>query len=101
MLNKPDLIIADEPTTALDVTIQGQVIYEMKLCKNTDTALLWITHDLAVVAGIANRICVMYAGRVVEQVQLKDNFKARTSIHQRTSRERAPSKSTEHSPYSR
>ena len=68
MLNKPDLIIADEPTTALDVTIQGQVIYEMqKLCKNTDTALLWITHDLAVVAGIANRICVMYAGRVVEQ----------------------------------
>ncbi|MEG9863029.1 MAG: ABC transporter ATP-binding protein [Parvularculales bacterium] len=68
MLNKPDLIIADEPTTALDVTIQGQVIHEMqRLCKDTKTALLWITHDLAVVAGIADRICVMYAGRVVEQ----------------------------------
>ena len=68
MLNHPDLIIADEPTTALDVTIQGQVIYEMqRLCRNTKTALLWITHDLAVVAGLADRICVMYAGRIVEQ----------------------------------
>ena len=68
MLNRPDLIIADEPTTALDVTIQGQVIHEMqKLSKKTKTALLWITHDLAVVAGISNRICVMYAGRIVEQ----------------------------------
>ena len=68
MLNHPDLIIADEPTTALDVTIQGQVIHEIqKLCKKTKTALLWITHDLAVVAGISNRICVMYAGRIVEQ----------------------------------
>lgn len=68
MLNKPDLIIADEPTTALDVTIQGQVIHEMqRLCRETKTALLWITHDLAVVAGIAERICVMYAGRIVEQ----------------------------------
>ena len=68
MLNRPDLIIADEPTTALDVTIQGQVIHEMqKLCKKTKTALLWITHDLAVVAGISSRICVMYAGRIVEQ----------------------------------
>lgn len=68
MLNRPDLIIADEPTTALDVTIQGQVIHEMqKLCKQTKTALLWITHDLAVVAGISRRICVMYAGRIVEQ----------------------------------
>jgi len=73
MLNKPDLIIADEPTTALDVTIQGQVIYEMQeLCKKTGTALLWITHDLAVVAGIASRICVMYAGRIVEQGSVKE-----------------------------
>jgi peptide/nickel transport system ATP-binding protein len=55
MLNRPDLIIADEPTTALDVTIQGQVIYEMqRLCHDTRTALLWITHDLAVVAGIGH-----------------------------------------------
>jgi peptide/nickel transport system ATP-binding protein len=73
MLNKPDLIIADEPTTALDVTIQGQVIYEMQeLCKKTGTALLWITHDLAVVAGIASKICVMYAGRIVEQGSVDD-----------------------------
>ncbi len=68
LLNKPDLIIADEPTTALDVTIQGQILYEMqKLTRETGTALIWITHDLSVVAGLADRVCVMYAGRVVEQ----------------------------------
>jgi peptide/nickel transport system ATP-binding protein len=68
LLNKPDLIIADEPTTALDVTIQGQILYEaQKLCRETGTALIWITHDLAVVAGVADKISVMYAGRVVEQ----------------------------------
>jgi len=66
-LNEPDLIIADEPTTALDVTIQSQIIHEAQsLCKRTGTALIWITHDLAVVAGIADRIAVMYAGRIVE-----------------------------------
>ncbi len=66
-LNEPDLIIADEPTTALDVTIQSQIIHEAQsLCKRTGTALVWITHDLAVVAGIADRIAVMYAGRIVE-----------------------------------
>jgi peptide/nickel transport system ATP-binding protein len=68
LLNEPDLIIADEPTTALDVTIQAQILYEtQKLCEQTGTALLWITHDLTVVAGLANRICVMYAGKIVEQ----------------------------------
>jgi peptide/nickel transport system ATP-binding protein len=68
LLNEPDLIIADEPTTALDVTIQGQILYEMqKLSRETGAALLWITHDLSVVAGLADRICVMYAGRVVEE----------------------------------
>ncbi len=67
-LNKPDLIIADEPTTALDVTIQAQIIYEaQKLTRQTGTAMIWITHDLAVVAGLADRISVMYAGRIVEQ----------------------------------
>jgi peptide/nickel transport system ATP-binding protein len=67
LLHKPDLIIADEPTTALDVTIQGQILYEVqKLCRETATALIWITHDLTVIAGLANRICVMYAGRIVE-----------------------------------
>jgi peptide/nickel transport system ATP-binding protein len=68
LLNKPDLIIADEPTTALDVTIQAQILYEMqKLCAETRTALIWISHDLSVVAGLADRICVMYAGQDIEQ----------------------------------
>ncbi len=68
LLNSPDLIIADEPTTALDVTIQGQILYEMqKLARETGTALVWITHDLSVIAGLADRVCVMYAGRIVEQ----------------------------------
>ena len=67
MLNSPRLIIADEPTTALDVTIQAQILYEIqKLCRDTGTALLWITHDMAVVSNLADRIAVMYAGRVVE-----------------------------------
>jgi len=68
LLHGPDLIIADEPTTALDVTIQGQILYLVqRLCRDRGTALIWITHDLAVVAGIADRIAVMYAGRIVEQ----------------------------------
>jgi peptide/nickel transport system ATP-binding protein len=68
LLNRPELIIADEPTTALDVTIQAQILYEaQKLCRESGTALIWITHDLSVVAGLADRICVMYAGRIVEQ----------------------------------
>jgi peptide/nickel transport system ATP-binding protein len=68
LLNRPDLIIADEPTTALDVTIQGQILYEMqKLTRETGTALIWITHDLSVIAGLADRVSVMYAGRIVEQ----------------------------------
>jgi peptide/nickel transport system ATP-binding protein len=67
LLNNPDLIIADEPTTALDVTIQGQILYRMQeICRTRDTALIWITHDLGVVAELADRIAVMYAGRIVE-----------------------------------
>ncbi len=73
LLNKPDLIIADEPTTALDVTIQGQILYEaQKLCRELGMALIWITHDLAVVAGLADKISVMYAGKVVEQGLVDD-----------------------------
>jgi peptide/nickel transport system ATP-binding protein len=68
LLNKPDLLIADEPTTALDVTIQAQILSEVQtLCRETGTALIWITHDLSVVAGLADEICVMYAGRIVER----------------------------------
>ncbi|SIO43311.1 peptide/nickel transport system ATP-binding protein [Burkholderia sp. GAS332] len=68
MLHKPDLIIADEPTTALDVTIQAQILSEVQtLVRTQGTSLIWITHDLSVVAGLADDIAVMYAGRVVEQ----------------------------------
>jgi peptide/nickel transport system ATP-binding protein len=64
---EPRLLIADEPTTARDVTIQAQILFEVqKLCRETGTALVWITHDLAVVSGLADRIAVMYAGRIVE-----------------------------------
>jgi peptide/nickel transport system ATP-binding protein len=67
LLHEPELIIADEPTTALDVTIQAQILAEMqKLCAETGTALIWISHDLAVVSALADRIAVMYAGRIVE-----------------------------------
>src|SRR5262245_36311975 len=68
LLHRPRLLIADEPTTALDVTIQSQILAEVQsLCAQGGTALIWITHDLAVVAGLADRIAVMYAGRIVEQ----------------------------------
>ena len=96
LVNNPDLIIADEPTTALDVTIQGQILFEMqkvcresgtalnvpiqgqilaevqKLAETTGTALIWITHDLSVIAGLADEVCVMYAGRFVESGQVED-----------------------------
>ncbi|MBU3738341.1 MAG: ABC transporter ATP-binding protein [Rhodoferax sp.] len=67
LLNQPDLIICDEPTTALDVTIQSQILFEMqKLCAETGAALIWITHDLSVIAGLADSVSMMYAGRIVE-----------------------------------
>jgi peptide/nickel transport system ATP-binding protein len=72
-LNRPDLIIADEPTTALDVTIQAQILHEVQdLCRQTGTAMVWITHDLAVVSALADRIAVMYAGRIVETGTTED-----------------------------
>jgi len=65
---EPKVIIADEPTTALDVTIQAQIIDLVKdLREKLNTAVIWITHDLGVVAGLADRVIVMYGGRIVEQ----------------------------------
>ena len=73
LLHSPDLIIADEPTTALDVTIQAQILSEMqKLVREQGTSLIWITHDLSVVAGLADDVAVMYAGRIVEQGPVAD-----------------------------
>jgi peptide/nickel transport system ATP-binding protein len=67
LLHGPDLIIADEPTTALDVSIQAQILAEMKqLARQSGTALIWISHDLATVSSLADRVLVMYAGRIVE-----------------------------------
>ncbi|MBW7460886.1 ABC transporter ATP-binding protein, partial [Paenibacillus sepulcri] len=71
----PKLLIADEPTTALDVTIQAQIMDLLRdIQKKTDTAIILITHDLGVVAEMAQRVIVMYAGKVVEQGELNDIF---------------------------
>jgi peptide/nickel transport system ATP-binding protein len=73
--NDPDVIIADEPTTALDVTIQAQVLEVLKKAQQeTGAAMIMITHDLGVVAGIADRVTVMYAGRPVEQGTVDEIF---------------------------
>ena len=67
LLHRPAVILADEPTTALDVSIQGQILAEVRrLASDTGTAFVWVTHDLAVVSSLADDICVMYAGKIVE-----------------------------------
>ncbi|MFI2370979.1 ABC transporter ATP-binding protein [Streptomyces sp. NPDC018833] len=74
---EPDLIIADEPTTALDVTVQAQVMDLLaELRRELDMGLVLITHDLGVVADVADRIAVMYAGRIVESAPVHDIYKA-------------------------
>ncbi len=71
----PKLLIADEPTTALDVTIQAQIMELMKdLQKKTEMGIIFITHNLGVVAEICDKVCVMYAGRIVEQGPVDDIF---------------------------
>lgn len=68
LLHSPSVIIADEATTALDVSIQGQILAEVReLADKTGAAIVWITHDLAVVSSLVDDICVMYAGRIVER----------------------------------
>jgi oligopeptide transport system ATP-binding protein len=71
----PQLLIADEPTTALDVTIQAQIIELVKHLKDEiGMAIIWITHDLGVVAGLADRVAVMYAGFIIEMAEVKDLY---------------------------
>src|ERR1700742_3884073 len=71
----PSVLIADEPTTALDVTIQAQILDEMRrLSAETDSGVIFVTHDLGVVADIADRVLVMYAGRLVEQGSVDEIF---------------------------
>lgn len=71
----PKLLIADEPTTALDVTIQAQILELMKdLQKKIDTSIIFITHDLGVVANVADRVAVMYAGQIVETGTVDEIF---------------------------
>src|SRR3989475_2944301 len=73
--NDPDVLIADEPTTALDVTIQAQVLEVIERVQNrTNSAIVLITHDLGVVAGVADRVLVMYAGRQIETGDVDDIF---------------------------
>jgi oligopeptide transport system ATP-binding protein len=67
----PSLLIADEPTTALDVTIQAQIVdLTIRMREKLGMAMIWITHDLGVVAGMADRVLVMYAGSIVEEADV-------------------------------
>ena len=73
--NDPDLLIADEPTTALDVTVQAQIMEILReLCRTRNLGLVLVTHDLGVVAGMADRVAVMYAGAVVEEASVDPLF---------------------------
>ncbi|WP_319476120.1 ABC transporter ATP-binding protein [Marispirochaeta aestuarii] len=76
LLGEPSLVIADEPTTALDVTIQAQIVELVKdLREKMNTSIIWITHDLSLLAGMVDRIMVMYSGFVVEEAKLDDIYK--------------------------
>ncbi len=75
LANKPDLLIADEPTTALDVTIQDQILHQLReLEKEYGTSIIFITHDLGVVAELCDRVIVMYGGLVMEEASIDDIF---------------------------
>jgi len=77
LCTEPRLVLADEPTTALDVSVQAQIINLLKrLCRERGTSVILITHDMGVIAETADRVCVMYAGRIVEIGPVRDVVKA-------------------------
>ncbi len=75
LITRPELLIADEPTTALDVTVQAQILdLVKKMQRELGMAVIWVTHDLGVVAGFCQRVQVMYAGRIVERAATEELF---------------------------
>jgi oligopeptide transport system ATP-binding protein len=75
LITSPQVLIADEPTTALDVTIQAQIVeLVQRLRQELGMAIIWITHDLGIIAGLAKRVAVMYGGCIVEEAEVKDLY---------------------------
>ena len=90
MAGRPKLILADEPTTALDVTVQAQVLSVLAQAPGeTGAAVILITHDLGVVAEVAHRVAVMYGGRIVETGPVEDIFQSAPSLHGRAASQRS------------
>lgn len=94
LILEPQLVIADEPTTALDVTIQAQVLELMLQLHRKDSGMIFITHDMGVVYRMAHRVAVMYAGQIVEQASAKDFFAGPKHPYARALLEALPSHAT-------
>jgi len=76
LICNPQILIADEPTTALDVTIQAQIVELVKQLRDElSMAIIWITHDLGIIAGLADRVAVMYGGFIIEEAKVKELYK--------------------------
>lgn len=99
LITKPELLIADEPTTALDVTVQAQILDLIKsLQKELNLAVIFITHDLGVVAELCDRVIVMYAGRIVESAPATELFRAPLHPYTRALQQSIPAMQTKGQP---